>query len=344
LTGGFCLSTELGALLYFATTAALSGAVVFIVREHALRVGVLDYPNARSSHAMPTPRGAGAGLVPALLAAFAVAQGFAVLDWRLLLALGGVAVTAIVGWLDDRHGLAVRPRLIAHLAAGITLLPLALSATPAPFTPILSALWWILWGVASINVVNFMDGIDGLVGAQVLVFGVHLFLLTPAGSSPSHLGISLAGVAVGFLWWNWAPARIFLGDGGSGALGLTMVLGGLLVLRENDAGLVRVFLPLYPLFLDATVTLLGRAGRRERLTEAHRSHLYQRLANGPLGHATVSSLYAAGALLGLGAARLNGPSGIVAIGAYFLLIPAMGLVLERTARSSLQERSAPRNR
>jgi UDP-N-acetylmuramyl pentapeptide phosphotransferase/UDP-N-acetylglucosamine-1-phosphate transferase len=266
-----------------------------------------------------------------VLLAFAVAEGGALLAWRIALAIGGIILTACVGWLDDRHTLGVKPRLAAHIAGAAAVLPLALFPTPVPvFLGMAAVLWWIVWGAASINVVNFMDGIDGLIAAQIAVFATHLFMLAVPNGAAFHLGGALAGAAFAFLWWNWAPAKIFLGDAGSGALGLTMALGGLLLLREGSAGVVRAYLPLYPLFLDATVTLLRRAARGERLTQAHRSHLYQQLANGSMGHARVSLLYAAAALVGLAVAQIPAERGAtLAIILYFVAVPAAAWRLAR---------------
>ncbi|MEZ4414067.1 MAG: hypothetical protein R2910_13845 [Gemmatimonadales bacterium] len=248
----------------------------------------------------------------------------------MLLALTGVVLTALVGWLDDRSSLGVRARLMAHLAAGAMLLPLALwpSAVPA-WMEMFAGFWWIFWAVSAINVVNFMDGIDGLIGSQAVIFGAYLALLGESGGMAGVVGLVLAGASAGFLLWNWPPARIFLGDVGSGALGLLFVLGGLLLIREGRATVVIAFLPLYPLFLDATVTLLRRLRRGERVTEAHRSHLYQRLANGSWGHARVTVLYAAMAAAALPIALL--PPGWMspAIAAYFICVLGLGVALDR---------------
>jgi len=310
----------------------LSWALVFLVRRYALERDIVDYPNARSSHTKPTPRAGGVGFVAAVLLTFAIAEGSRLIDWRIATALLGVGVTACVGWLDDRHTLGVRPRLAAHVGAAAALLPLALSPAPVPaFLGAAAVLWWILWGTTSINVVNFMDGIDGLVAAQILVFGAHLMLLASPNADSSYMGAALAGASLAFIWWNWKPAKIFMGDVGSGALGLTMALGGLLLIREGSVGLVRAYLPLYPLFLDATVTLLRRAARGERITQPHRSHLYQRLANGNMGHARVSLLYATAALVGLAVAQISAePGTTIAMILYFLAVPAAALRLART--------------
>lgn len=324
------LSSTLFVFLF--TSAALCWVFVFLVRRYALRRNIVDYPSERSSHTTPTPRAGGAGFVAAVLVAFAVAEGSALLEWRIAMAILGLLLIASVGWLDDRHTLGVKPRLTVHLAGAAAMLPIALSPVPVPaFMGMAALLWWVVWGVTSINVVNFMDGIDGLLAAQILVFGTHLLLLAAPNGAAYHLGGALAGAALAFLWWNWTPAKIFMGDVGSGALGLAMTLSGLLLLREGSAGLVRAYLPLYPLFLDATVTLLRRAARGERVTQAHRSHLYQRLANGGLGHARVSLFYAAAALVGLVVARMPAErAAAFAIAVYFLVVPAAGWWLART--------------
>jgi UDP-N-acetylmuramyl pentapeptide phosphotransferase/UDP-N-acetylglucosamine-1-phosphate transferase len=159
----------------------------------------------------------------------------------------------------------------------------------------------MFWTAASINIVNFMDGIDGMVACQGIVYGIFLYALLPPDIFGSRFGLLLAAACFGFLLWNWAPAKMFMGDVGSGPLGLFFVIGGALALAGARTALV--FLPLFPLYLDALVTLIRRFHRHEKLTDAHRSHLYQRMANGGLGHALVTSAYAfaatAGALVAL---------------------------------------------
>src|SRR5690606_18656850 len=139
------------------------------------------------------------------------------------------------------------------------LLPLVLVPGPIPgWMGVAAALWRVLWGVSAINVANFMDGIDGLIGGQVVDVRLHLALMAPDSPVSRSFGLILAGAAAGFLAWNWPPARIFMGDVGSGALGLALVYGGALLMRSAGIGLVTTFLPLFPLFLDALVTLVRR--------------------------------------------------------------------------------------
>ena len=323
--------TVAGGLAMVGSAAGLAFVLVGAIRRYALRHAMLDHPGFRSSHAQPTPRGGGLGLVAVVLFALVAASGREI-DPSLVLALLGVALTALVGWLDDRRSLGVRARIIAHIVAGLSLLPLVLSTPSGPmWLAAVTALWWVFWSVSAINVVNFMDGIDGLIGSQALIFGAYLAFLTSSGGVVEAFGLALAGAAAGFLGWNWAPARIFLGDVGSGALGLLFVLGGILVLQEGRVTLVVAFLPLYGIFLDGTVTIFRRFRRGERITEAHRSHLYQRLANGGWGHARVSLLYGAVALAAFPVATLPPSPRIFVLVGYCLAVLGLGLTLDHRA-------------
>jgi len=295
----------------FVLATSLSALLVLLVRTHALRRGLLDRPNARSSHSVATPRGGGLGLIVAFLIALVLATGAAIRP-AVVSALFGVLVVAVIGWVDDHGGASVRARVVVHLIAGALLLPLGFAlpvlGLPLWFGPV----WWVFWTVASINVVNFMDGIDGIIGLQALVFGSYVALVGEPDGSTQAAGFALAGASLGFLLWNWSPAKIFMGDVGSGALGVTIVLLGALLMREGRRDLVAAFAPLVPLFLDASLTIIARMWRRERLSDAHRTHLYQRLANGGYGHARVA--------LGFGACSL----GCALVAARF---PAGGVLL-----------------
>jgi UDP-N-acetylmuramyl pentapeptide phosphotransferase/UDP-N-acetylglucosamine-1-phosphate transferase len=217
----------------------------------------------------------------------------------------------------------VRARLIVHVACGIAVALFVNQLAPVPGPLNLAWLaWWLFWTVSSINIVNFMDGIDGMVACQGIVYGIFLFAISPANHSSACFGLTLAASCFGFLMWNWAPAKIFLGDVGSGPLGLFFVIGGELALESAPA--IVIFLPLFPLYFDALVTLVRRFRREEKLTAAHRSHLYQRLANGGAGHALVTSFYALagslGALIGLTIRNASTARISVAIIAYCLVI------------------------
>lgn len=292
---------------------------------YAQRSGLMDVPNHRSSHSIPTPRGGGLGLVFAMLAtlAYALYQIAGPLKIHMGIVILSTAVLAWVGWLDDRGSMPVRFRLPVHIVCGITILILVNTAAPLQgFANFFWLLWWVFWTVASINIVNFMDGIDGIIGLQGVIYGIFLYALPGADPLPSIFGLILAAACAGLLLWNWAPAKIFMGDVGSGPLGMSFVIGGALAVRTAPAPLV--FLPLFPLFIDALITLIRRLRRGENLVEAHRSHLYQRIATTKGRHAIVSLCYglaaSLGAAIGVFAARFSTASMWMSIGGYVITI------------------------
>ena len=327
-----------GAIAAGGAAAVASFAVVGLVRRYALRRGVLDHPNERSSHVAPTPRGGGLGIVAVLLLAtpaWGAALGIGLPVAALLAA--AVGAVALVGWLDDRATLGVRPRIGVHLAAAGAVAAAALAAGvggPIAALPAAAvAVWWVLWTVSAINVVNFMDGIDGLIASQMVLFGAYVAWVAPAGSGVPLAAAVFAGASAGFLAWNWSPARIFLGDVGSGALGIAAVLLGVALLRAADGPVARAYLPLAPLFADATVTLVRRAVRGERVWSAHREHLYQRLANGPWTHARTAVAYLGLAAVGAAVGVVASPAAFPAlVAAYGAVVVVAGAALEAVAR------------
>jgi UDP-N-acetylmuramyl pentapeptide phosphotransferase/UDP-N-acetylglucosamine-1-phosphate transferase len=313
-------------------SAALSFALVGLVRRVAVRQDLLDHPNERSSHSVATPRGGGLGLVASVVVVTLAATAL-VPERGDLVALVGLVAVAAVGWLDDRRGVPVRRRLVVHtLAAGLVGLLAIVTGRPVALASLIF-LWWAFWTVSSINVVNFMDGINGLVASQVLVFALSLGLLLQDRGASAALPFTVAGASVGFLPWNFPRARIFLGDVGSGALGYAIAWLGVVAVQEGGVDLVRAYLPLLPLFADATTTLYLRWRDGERLTSAHRRHLYQRLANGGMGHTRVTLLYAAAAVAGSVIAHNRGPGSQTArIAGFVVVIGIVGLLLDRRAR------------
>ena len=311
-----------------ATVTAGAGAVAFLGTRALIpllsRTAVLDRPNERSLHAVPTPRGGGIAVILAILSAWLVAIAAGAVPQRLPAVVGGAAVLAAVSWFDDRRGLAPAPRLVAHIAA-VAVGLLALRPTGQlvhdwlmPAGPVFqgwlppaldiagAALLWV-WFV---NLFNFMDGIDGLAGSEAaaIAAGLLLFATVGAGRDPglAMLAAPIGAAAIGFLVWNWAPARIFLGDVGSVPLGY--LLGFLLLfVAARGHWRIAVILPLYFL-ADATITLLRRLARRERVWQAHRQHFYQRAVRRGLTHAAVASRVIAAnfVLIGSGWAAENG--------------------------------------
>jgi Fuc2NAc and GlcNAc transferase len=276
----------------------VSAALTALVRKLALSHGVLDVPNARSSHKVPTPRGGGTSIVLTTAAAVVVLYLFGTIPLDLFLALtGGGLVVALIGFLDDRHKLSARIRLAVHLAAALWAV-FWLGGLPALRVGAhLVSLGWLGNALATVAVVwtlnlfNFMDGIDGSAASEaVFVAWGAAFVALLAGTTGAVSAISLAfgAACCGFLWWNWPPARIFMGDVGSGYLGYVIAVMSLAATRE-DAGSLWVWMILGGVFfVDATVTLISRALRRERVQEAHCSHAYQWLARRWQSHLRVT--------------------------------------------------------
>jgi UDP-N-acetylmuramyl pentapeptide phosphotransferase/UDP-N-acetylglucosamine-1-phosphate transferase len=191
---------------------------------------------------------------------------------------------AAISWLDDLRGLSPVVRLLAQAAAvaiGVFVLPGPHNASHLAVIGLL----WIWW----INLFNFMDGIDGLAGSETAAIGAGLLLFAwvGAGADPAQrvLAAAVTGAAIGFLVWNWSPAKIFLGDVGSVPLGY--ILGFLLLdLAARGHWKIALILPLYFL-ADATITLARRLLRGERIWQAHREHFYQQAVRRGLGHAAV---------------------------------------------------------
>jgi Fuc2NAc and GlcNAc transferase len=321
-------------MLPILVSAVATAALVWLIRRFALKRGALDVPNDRSSHTRPTPRGGGAGLIAVVLAGMLLFGTHLSWSYRECLALVAVALVSVIGWIDDqRGGVAPRVRIVVHATAGLLIVPLALLAPPLLVPLWLSLGWWVFWFVAAVNVVNFMDGIDGIIGLQAAIFGAHLALNSVSELSGA-LGMLLVGASIGFLAFNWSPASIFMGDVGSGGLGATFVVGGLFAVEAGGLGFVAAFLPLCPIFLDATVTLVARAIRGERLSEAHRSHLYQRLANRGMGHSRVSLCYAAASLVGLGIVWMYPDVGVIVLASFCLACACTGMILLRRVEES----------
>jgi len=271
-----------------ALTLLASVVLTDIVRRYALAHSILDVPNQRSSHSAPVPRGGGLSVVVlAGLGCLALAL-FGRVSTRLVVALlaGGGAVAA-VGFVDDRRPLPARFRLATHVAAAalavaalgaVTVLPIAGLLVPLGWAGVLLTLLGIVW---TLNLFNFMDGIDGIAASEAVFVagaGTVLSLLHPDPDGIAAAGAVFCAAVAGFLAWNWPPARIFMGDVGSGFLGFFIAALALADVRNRPADLWVWLILGGVFFVDATMTLVRRLLRGERIHEAHRSHAYQRLA------------------------------------------------------------------
>lgn len=273
----------------------------YLARKYALSRSILDYPNERSSHSTPVPRGGGVAIAITFLGLCAALAGFGMIATTTAVALiGGGSVVSVIGWIDDRLGGVGRLwRFGVHLFAGIFAVAwlggvssLRLGSAEIVLGPIVGSTLAVLCVVWSINLFNFMDGIDGLAAGEAVSVGLAGALLTIAlfgQNEIATLGVAAAGSAAGFLAWNWPPAKIFMGDVGSGFLGFVFAI--LALLSELHGALpATAWLLLAGVFvLDSTATLLRRVWRREQWYAAHRSHAYQRLVSYGYSHRFVTS-------------------------------------------------------
>lgn len=303
LIGSSWVLTLAVAALSLCATATIMPAF----RAAAPSLGLLDRPTPRSSHRTVTPRGGGLPILFAVALCLWITRPLWEGQAEAPVLCMGAALLGLVGILDDRFGVSPLMRLLCQLVAagivafatgGLTRLPL-----PAPMDVQVGG-WGvplaILWIVAVVNFYNFLDGIDGLAGLQGMITGLGLAL---AGWDPfaTVVGAALAGGCGGFLFFNWSPARVFLGDVGSGFLGYTFAALPV-VTQESTRGVAVFFvgMSLWLFLADATWTLLRRLARGERWDQPHREHLYQRLVARGWDHARVTMG------IGVGSALLTG--------------------------------------
>ena len=269
--------------------AGLSLLMTGVLRRYALARSLMDVPNARSSHSVPTPRGGGVAIVVSFLPALPLMAGMNLIAWPLAWALlgagGGIAV---LGFLDDHGHIAARWRLLGHFAAATWALFWLGGLPPVAMFGFAFDLGWFGHVLAAVSLVwllnlyNFMDGIDGIASVEAICVcggGALLYaLLGIAGSTqPTEFVVPLllAAAVAGFLFWNFPPARIFMGDAGSGVLGIVLGVLSLQAAWVAPQLLWGWLILLGTFIVDATFTLLRRLLRGDKVYEAHRSHAYQ---------------------------------------------------------------------
>lgn len=294
-------------LVCAASALVVAVAVIWVTRSLALRQGLLDVPNERSSHRRPVPRLGGVGIVLGFFAGSGVAVALGTrLDTNALWLALFFGVVAVVGLVDDIKSLPAAMRFPGQLAiaTGYCMLagPIRVADIPGlgpvrlGFLAYPISILWIAWMV---NLFNFMDGLDGIAGTQTVV-GAAVFAIAAWVAGDAGLvtfAAAVGGASVGFLLFNFPPASIFMGDVGSTALGFCFAAFSL---RAASASTIELAAPAAvlatgPFIFDATFTLLRRAAARERFWQAHRSHVYQRPQNWGVAHATVTVV--AGAMM-----------------------------------------------
>jgi Fuc2NAc and GlcNAc transferase len=305
----------------------LALALTKALERYALARGIIDVPNARSSHAVPTPRGGGLAIVAVFLTGVVLLSFLQSVPLPLAIALVSAGtVCAVVGFWDDQARLSASTRLAAHfIAAAIALAALGgvpavqvagvtvLGGWPAQIVAALAIVWLL-------NLYNFMDGIDGLAGAEAVTVCIGGAAISHWAGHPAAVIVCLllAAASAGFLVWNYPPARIFMGDAGSGFLGAVFGVLAVDALHHSTVLFWAWLILLGAFIVDATVTLFRRLARRERVYEAHRSHAYQHAARAfgahrpvTLGFAAINLVWLLPLALGVAAGYLRGELALV---------------------------------
>ncbi len=320
------------ALLLFVLLISL--AVTKFSIRWAHQRDLIDRPNHRSSHTTPTPRGGGVALVLALYVGLAAAAALDMISWRpLALMLCGLPI-AIVGYADDILTLSARTRLLVQALCAAAAL-WVLSPIPALtlfgfVVPVQVATVLYFLGIIWLtNLYNFMDGIDGIAAFETIAIGLCWIALL--GLSHALIPLVLIFSTLGFLYFNWPPARIFMGDVGSAFCGFVVGALALFYAGDQQTSVLLWLIPASAFIVDATVTLIVRILRGQRPGVAHRSHAYQHAARKLGKHLPVSTAFFILSTLWLGVIALwvhNGSAEVSAeIGFLVAIIPLVIVAL-----------------
>ena len=261
-----------------------SFVLTYVVREYAIKKAIMDIPNERSSHTIPTPRGGGIAIIVTFFLGLFIFKD--AVSKELFYALLSALPIVVVSLIDDIHPLSSKIRLFFQALSAILVLYFLGGVNHIDFIWFQLSGWWlnILVFVSIIwltNLYNFLDGIDGYAGSQALTIGLGMFLIF---SNP--IGGVLGVASLGFLVFNWHKASIFMGDVGSATLGFIVAV---LAFSDTSNGNIYFWLIGLSLFwYDATLTLFRRYRNGEKIMEAHRKHAYQRLVQSNWTHQEVT--------------------------------------------------------
>ena len=298
--------------IFFVLIVLISYGMVFIIRRSLLRSHIVDIPNERSSHSVPTPRGGGLSIVLIVMSVILV-YSVKSHQWQhslVIICMGGLI--AWLGWRDDVHSLSPKLRLFVQTIAAVATI-LGIGYFRSLTIPLIGEFYigWVgipltvLWIVGLTNAYNFMDGLDGFAAGVAVAAGFGWMLLSYLpGEFQNELSFwmafSITAGSAGFLIHNWPPARIFMGDVASTFLGYSFAVIPLLVLAEagGDAAMAGVVI-MWTFILDAGITFARRLINREHVFEAHRTHLYQRIAKTSATSIRVNLLFIALTFIGV---------------------------------------------
>ena len=294
------IANDLRLPLLLVATTALAAILTWAAIAYARRRALFDLPGQRRSHGTPTPRGGGIAFIAAILFAWSVLAASTATFAPLFALAPPTLGVALVGWLDDHGGLSARWRFAVHCAAAAWLLGAAIVPALSTAGGIPHGVAWN-WGLAllavaiaivwSINLHNFMDGINGLLTCQAMFVFVAFALLAGWHGADGAAMLVCAAACAGFLPFNFPRARVFMGDVASGALGFLIAVAVLWFAVSPGMAAASGVVLCSAFVTDASCTLLSRMLRGRRWYSAHREHLYQWLARSGFSHAGVVALY-----------------------------------------------------
>jgi len=281
---------------------SISFFTVYLMLHFSDRLGLIDVPNARSSHEKPTPKGGGLGIVLALSISLTVyfAVGYWGTDTRAFVGLiAGILIVGLIGFLDDLRNLSMWIRLICQLLAA-TIAVVGIGPLRSIHIPFMEELHLgalaipisLLWIMSVTNIYNFIDGIDGLAAGEGVLGGAFLACIgiIVGNTQVAAIGLFIAAASLGFLVFNFPPAKIFMGDTGSTTLGFTIAATALIGSHSaaNSIPFFVFVLLLSNFLVDGIFTLVKRIGRGERWYHSHREHYYQKAVISGYSHRQVT--------------------------------------------------------
>ncbi|WP_454864993.1 MraY family glycosyltransferase [Pseudomonas rhizophila] len=306
---------------------AISWGLTLVLRRYALSKSLMDVPNERSSHKVATPRGGGLAIVVSFLLSLPVLESLSLMPAPALYSLlGSGGLVAVIGFADDHGHIAARWRLLGHFVAALWALYWLNGLPPVILFGITVDMGWfgtilaLIYLVWMLNLYNFMDGIDGIASVEAITVCLGMCVVYWAignldlVAAPLMLSVAVAG----FFFWNFPPAKIFMGDVGSGFLG--MIFGGLAIQASwSDPKLMWSWIILLGVFIvDSTWTLLSRLINGKKIYEAHCTHGYQHASKISGSHLKVTLcvmlinlLWLLPISIGVGTGGLDGASGLL---------------------------------
>ena len=266
----------------------LTFILTFIVKKVAIKKSLLDIPNKRSSHSVPTPRGGGLAIVIVWYAFLSFFYYKAYISQELFFALLPGIIIAMVGFFDDILGLSPKVRLFfqglvsllaLYFLGGLQKLDLGFFIFDNIYLLSFFAFFGIIW---FINLFNFLDGIDGYEASEVIFISLSFFCF-----AKSNVALLLANICFGFLFWNWQKAKIFMGDVGSTLLGYSIAVFIIYFQNNNTFSLLNSLIITAIFWFDASLTLFIRWKKKEKLSQAHKNHTYQKAVQIGFSHQKV---------------------------------------------------------